>query len=61
VWGCLTAGDYDLPHDLAGTWFCQLQRVSTTVQHLESWEIFRGCINTRAPIEGAGWPVSDWL
>jgi hypothetical protein len=51
IWGSFrlsTTADYDLPHALAGTWFCQLQIVSATVWHLEFWGLFRGYCNARA-------------
>lgn len=38
----------DLSHVLAEVWFCQLQRVSVTVWHLEFWKLFKWYINARA-------------
>jgi hypothetical protein len=61
IWGCFrlstTSADYDLPHAVAGLWFCQQQIVSATVWHLEFWGLFRGYINAKALKGEVGW----WL
>ena len=60
----IVSNTYDLPHPLAGAWFCQMHMVSAIVWYLEFWGIFRGYTHAIFPRGGGmGWLVIDcwWL